>query len=80
MSATSIFTEQELLDHIAAVKAALLRGASGHGSYRVGDSSFDFASLEDLRAHLAWLNRELAAVRGAGGHGPLAALPRIQRP
>lgn len=34
-STSSLFSEAELLEHIAAVKAALLRGASGHAGYRV---------------------------------------------
>lgn len=76
---SSVFSEAELLEHIAAAKAALLRGASGHQSYGVGRDSFEFASLEALRLHLAWLRRELAGVLGTGGHGLLLARPRIGR-
>lgn len=80
MSAYGIFTEAELLSHIAAAKNALLHGASGTRSYRVGNDSFEFASLDELRSHLAFLRRELAAVQGTGPSGPLFAQPRILRP
>lgn len=73
---TSIWTRQELLEQIALYKKAIMACAMG-SSYTIGNHSLTRQDLDDLRAHLKYLEGELAALDA--GRGPVIAYARIPR-
>ena len=59
----ALYTRQELIAEIASVKAAISACISGK-SYTIDGRSLTRQDLDDLRAHLAWLQGQLDAMDG----------------
>lgn len=74
--ADSIWTRKELDEQITIYKKALISCASG-SSYTIGSRSLTRHDLADIRAHLAYLAGELAALDGR--RGPVLVQTRIPR-
>jgi len=62
----SIYTPTELAAEIAATKEAIGRALQAV-DYTHGDRRVTRERLAELRAHLAWLERQRAELCGAGG-------------
>lgn len=71
----SIWSREELLEAIAAYKAALLAVATGK-SYRIGSRELTRLDLADIRSTLASLKKELEAIDGTAGPHFVVARPR----
>ncbi len=71
----SVWTEEELLEQIASAKDTI-KAVTGMKSVTRGASTFTYQDLPELRAQLKWLERELLALRGAGGPRTVVASVR----
>lgn len=71
----SVWTHQELQNHIAACKKALLAATTGE-SYSIEGRSLTRQKIEALRSQLAYYESELAKLDGKGSIAVIPMRPR----